>query len=624
MDRRHHFMLVKVTKNKLTLEAIDLGGTVFDKYVLNKNEREAPYSLGVESDVPAEFLVCASDVADISECDFVADGVDDNLDIKRAISWCPQIGCTINLSEGTFHNTAFDKSDRIIVPSNTRIVFKEGTHLDFNGAALPTDRYVFDIDGVDGRVENVYIGGPGLITVNEQMDHGLRVKGDARDIVIGDGLRIEHNNPDISDDEGIQITGSVEVSDLIIREVKITGFGSVGGSAQGIELAGFVRKSLIEGFTSVANRHALALRGVSDAANGVAETDALAGLLNLPEASDKDLQTSSLVELTADDGLLVWSKGRFSRVSFELSLFNTATSTLSIAVSDGNGGWLDTAIVRDETSINGVPFAQSGEIEFVVPEDDEWSSDTQGEADGYWVRITTGAALDLFEIVEVRVHRNPQGNTISGLTAIDSVSTAIAILSASRNTFKDIVINSSGADGIRSNRGPQSGRSWANSFINVRIEGSEKNGYFFLNSPETRVEGGRLSGNVSGIVQFDTLSEDSYYGGGLVMENNRRKGIVIRSDRTTIENVIVRNNGADTSVRDIDRAGIVVMDGDGSGILNSEIIDNQEQPTQTYGVLVQEDATATRITENRIEGNAVAPIADFGTDTSISPPPEGD
>ena len=124
-----------------------------------------------------------------------------------------------------------------------------------------------------------------------------------------------------------------------------------------------------------------------------------------------------------------------------------------------------------------------------------------------------------------------------------------------------------------------------------------------------------------GIVQFDNLNEDSYYGGGLVIENNQGKGIVIRSDRTTVEDVIVRNNGADTSVRDIDRAGIVLMDGDGSGILNSEIVDNQEQPTQTYGVLVQENATATGITENRIEGNAIAPIADFGTDTSISPSP---
>ncbi|MCH7587547.1 MAG: metallophosphoesterase family protein, partial [Chloroflexi bacterium] len=283
--RRHHFVLVKVTKNKMTFEAIDLGGTVFDKYVINRNEREAPYSLGVRGDTPVEFLVCASDLVDISGCDFVADGVDDHLDIKRAISWCPQVGCTINLSDGTFNNTAFDKSDRIIVPSNTRIVFKEGTRLDFNGAAFPADRYVFDIDGMNGRVENVYIGGPGLITVNREMDHGLRVKGDARNIFIGDGLRIEHVNPDISDDEGIQITGSIEVSDLIIRDVTITGFGLEGEGAQAIELAGFVRNSLIEGFTSVANRHALALRGVSDPANGVVEADASAGLVTLLEAS---------------------------------------------------------------------------------------------------------------------------------------------------------------------------------------------------------------------------------------------------------------------------------------------------------------------------------------------------
>ena len=63
----------------------------------------------------------------------------------------------------------------------------------------------------------------------------------------------------------------------------------------------------------------------------------------------------------------------------------------------------------------------------------------------------------------------------------------------------------------------------------------------------------------------------------------------------------------------------VVMDGDGSAILNSEIIDNQEQPTQTYGVLVQEGAANTSITENRIEGNIIAPIVDFGTDTVVSP-----
>ncbi|MCH7745350.1 MAG: right-handed parallel beta-helix repeat-containing protein, partial [Chloroflexi bacterium] len=267
------------------------------------------------------------------------------------------------------------------------------------------------------------------------------------------------------------------------------------------------------------------------------------------------------------------------------------------------------------------PFAQSGEIEFVVPEDDEWSPATLNEAEGYWVRITTDADLDLFEIEEVRVHRIPQGNTISGLTAIDSIGAAISIRSASRNTFKDIIIRSSGAEGVRSIQSQKSGRSWANSFINVQIEGSQKNGYFFLNSPQTRIEGGRLSGNLSGIVQFDTLSEGSYYGGGLVIENNRRKGIVIRSDRTTVEDVIVRDNGVDTSARDTDRAGIVVMDGDGSVILNSEIIDDQEQPTQTYGVLVQEGAANTSITENRIEGNAIAPIADFGTDTVISSTP---
>lgn len=612
--QKHHFVHVKVTGETLTIEAIDQHGAVFDRHTIDRKARPQSQTSTSSVSQPIFLLVCASDTVGVDECDYTADGVDDQFEIKQAISRCPGVGCTIELANGTFRNRAPDEGDRIILSSNTRLVFSRGTHIEFTGSD-EQDRYVIDVDGTVGLVENVYIGGPGLITVNRASDHGLRVKGDVRNVVIGDGLRLEHGVPEVSVDEGIQVTGSVDVRDLTIRDVYIGNFGKANKAAHGVEFAGLVRNSRIEGLTSVSNQHAIALRGDCDRAYRAFAVNAPLSITALSQAIDRKPETVASVALAGGDALLAMSGGRFNVLSFDLAAFNTLPAALSIAVSDGKGGWLEAALIRDGTSISGAAFAQDGHVEFAVPEDDLWAPNTIEGVKGYWARITASAELGPFGISELESCQTPHDNAIFKSTMVGSLGPAVSITSASRNTFSDLVIKSSAQTSVRSAKVPTAGRSWANSFVNVDIEDSGGAGYSFQESPESRVIGGRIRNSRLGIFQDGSTNEGSYYGGGLLIEGSQGSGIVIASDRTRVEGVTIRNSGASTALPDQGRAAIRILGGTGSAIINSGLADTQERPTQTYGIYIGLPARDTLIQGNSFSRNVIGPISNNGTGT---------
>lgn len=346
-------------------------------------------------------------------CHYRARGTQTHLAIKQALRDCPAEGCAVILAKGTFNITALDKDDSIFLRSNVRLQFSEGAHLDFTGSNTE-DRYVIDMVGEKGLLENIYVGGPGLIAVNLGSDHGLRVLGEARNIVIGDGLRFQHKDLSISVDKGIQITGSVELQDITVRDLEISGFGWASSAAYGIDVVGLVHRSIIQRIASIKNQHAISFRGATSPITGVLQMDGLSQPVALPEASDEKPETAVPVTLGGGQVLLVGARGRYNALFVALANLNDVQGTLELSVSDGQGGWIPVELVRDGTTSGRVPLAQDGELEFAVPRDGLWKRQAMGGINAYWLRVSAPSTA-VFSLAEVRAYQVPHENTVSQL-----------------------------------------------------------------------------------------------------------------------------------------------------------------------------------------------------------------
>jgi nitrous oxidase accessory protein NosD len=152
----------------------------------------------------------------------------------------------------------------------------------------------------------------------------------------------------------------------------------------------------------------------------------------------------------------------------------------------------------------------------------------------------------------------------------------------------------------------------------VDIEDSGGAGYSFQESPESRVIGGRIRNSRVGIFQDGSTNEGSYYGDGLLIEGIQGSGIVVASDGTRVEGVTIRNSGTSAALPDQGRAGIRVLSGAGSAIINTSLVDTQERPTQTYGVYIGSLASDTLIQGNTFSRNVIGPISNNGTGTVMN------
>jgi hypothetical protein len=613
---KHHFVKVAVSADRLELEAVDRLGRVFDRYSILRDQREAPVTGRERPGGPLKLLVCAAELVDKTGCDFAADGVDDQYEIKHALSMCRGSSCTVTLSNGEFRMDAPDEDDQIKLRSKMKVAFSPDTVLVMDGAG-ELDRFVFAIDGTMEPVNDVYIGGRGTIAVTQPGDHGIHAKGDISKVFIGEGLKVRHLNPQLSTDEGIQITGSIEARDVTVRNVDVEGFGqgNTAFAAYGIELAGLVRNSNIENYTSRRNQHGLSLRGDCDRIQAAVRIDVEGEAIKLPEAFDGRTGSISTVTLAAGESIAFMYGGKFNIVTVDLLSGNTAPGAISIAVSDGDRNWIDVTTVRDTAASGDIALATDGQIEFDLPKGGTWQPGKIAGDAGYWVKLTAVANLSALRLAEAEVCQLPHLNTVSNMTVIGSTRAGLLVRSAGRNTVQDSVIESSRTHGVVSGESQSGQPAYSNQFLRVEVRNSGVNGYNFTSSPGAKVSGGLVTGNRSGIVQTDGSSPNSYYGDGLKVESNAGPGIQIWSDRTTVDGAEIRNNGAGTGTAAADRVGVRVSAGRGVTVADCVFGDDGTAPAQSTGVHVAAQAAGTTVRGNQFTGISTS-ILDEGSGTT--------
>jgi hypothetical protein len=611
--QKYHLVSVSVTPSSLKFRAIDQHGVQFDQFEIRSDRSgDAGTYTGAGSPAPkADYLVCAFDAPPGLACDFTADGVDDQVEIQHAIAACPVGPCAVRLSPGRFNTEARDSEDSIRVPSFTRLEFQRGTVIRFKGVEDPSDRYVIDMDGEISPLNDAYVGGPGRIEVTQVMDHGIRLKGQSHGVVIGDGLTFEHMVPGISMDEAVQVTGSIDIQDLTIRDLTVTHFGQTQDGAHGIEIVGMVRDSRFERITSVENRRAITLRGITDTANNVVLRDGDRRPAVAPTLTDKDEETAETVQLETDNGILVGSNGKFMGVYLAIKTGNKSAARARLEVSDGSGGWIPVTTVRDTTEIGGATLARTGFVEFIPPAQEAWGKDERSRNERYWLRITAdGDSPVIFTLAEAGVSQVPIDNLLSKITSQDEVSEAVWVRSGDRNQLKDIVATGPGAAGVRleANRGAPD--PWKNSLVNVTVTGAGGPGVLLVNAPDTEIFASSFVGNNTGIEQRgrgSTGMKVSY----TVVSGSSLNGIVLTSDSASLDEVEVSGNGVATSEEDAVRAGIRVVRSGGHEVTQATLSGGEPgAETQTYGLYMDTDAEDVSLQDVSITGNAAGDVYD--------------
>lgn len=111
--------------------------------------------------------------------------------------------------------------------------------------------------------------------------------------------------------------------------------------------------------------------------------------------------------VAADDYIYLGSQLPFNHRWFEVDVVNSLSSVISVDLWDGNA-WEGAVDVIDQTSINGVPFAQSGYISWVLDKNESWAQEDTVDAneeenvtglgdkkifDMYWARMKVSINL---------------------------------------------------------------------------------------------------------------------------------------------------------------------------------------------------------------------------------------
>ncbi len=116
------------------------------------------------------------------------------------------------------------------------------------------------------------------------------------------------------------------------------------------------------------------------------------GFSNLPNTFDNNTGTNNAVSLTAATFLYVGYSARFHDINVDLGgVINAAAATLSVAVSNGSGGYLSATLGSDGTASGGATLAQDGVIRFTIPSG--WLPQTVDTVSAYWARLTVSATL---------------------------------------------------------------------------------------------------------------------------------------------------------------------------------------------------------------------------------------
>jgi hypothetical protein len=608
---KHHAVRVNVSAQSLSLDAVDQHGVVFDTHEVPLNDTASPVFTGNGNPtVQGQATVCAADAPAGTACDYQADGVDDQVEVNRALAACPVTACTVTLSPGTFNTEARDEDDSINLKSRNRLVFSQGTVIRFKGVVEPADRYVIDLDGTVQPVDEAYVGGPGVIEVTQVMDHGIHLKGRSDGVVIGDGLLLRHLDPGISFDEGIQVTGSVDVQRLTIRDLTVEDFGRVQNGAQGIEFAGLVRQSLVQRLTSAGNRRALVFRGIADPMDHVLAQSGAGPQVSQRVLTDRDATTTATVTLGPADFVLASSPGRFLGVDVTVTGGNATGAEWLVSVSDGSGGWLSVPVIRDTTALSGAPLARSGMVQFDPPAGQAWAEDEHDGRRGYWVKLALSVSGSPATLAEVRAVQAPYTNVVTDSTSTGEVNEAFWVRTGYRNEFRRITVVNPGMAGVRLSANKNAPEPWQNLFEDVSVSGGAAQGMLLEGAPETTVVRGALTANQSGLVQKGPPSPDLQVT-GVVIASNRSAGITLTGDRSRLTGVEVSGNGQDLDLPSYaSRSGVLISGGSGHLISGSTITGGAGTPTQAYGVHLTPAGGATIISASQVSGNLITDIYD--------------
>lgn len=614
----YHFVQVEADSDRLEIKAIDLEGVVRDRHTIFADAKPVGIRTEPNPGEPLFLTVCPFDHSFTGTCNYVATGQNDDRIIQAAIEECPLAGCTVTLAPGTFFNRALNGSDKVTLRSNMRLEFMEGSRIVFTGADRVVDRYAISVDGETvGPIENVYVGGPGTISVNLPSDHAIQVKGNVNNIFIGDGLVIEHLDPEVSIDEGIQVSGTIDARNITIDDIEIRGFGLAGGGAAGIELSGTTYDSTVSNFTSKNSRHAVSVRGSEEPASSV-----LTGLRRrntrhseFTNPNPDDLATLALDE---NNNLFIGYTGKFSALQFEIDTPNETFAEIKLAVSNVSGTFDTVEILADGTELRGVPFGQSGELVFALPPSETWHPATFDNATLYWLRVAVDIPLDAFTSGEIKIRKIPVRNDVSNVTATDSSHAGVIVLSARYNIFTDIDVTRSGQEGVRS-RGSTAGTATGNTFTRIHVNDASREGFSLGGSPDTVIDSVRIEGTRTGIAQIDETSPNLVIRGESFISGSQGPGLRLASNKGSVSGLEVRNSASDSELAENERVGILVVSGSRNEISNTMVVDDRIAPRQLYGIYLAPEASRTTVSTTTITGFIEQELLDEGINSKINP-----
>ena len=106
---------------------------------------------------------------------------------------------------------------------------------------------------------------------------------------------------------------------------------------------------------------------------------------------------------------------------------------------------------------------------------------------------------------------------------------------------------------------------------------------------------------------------------GNVIVRNQRNGIYADEEATNgmviTDNICAENGQEEAGIY----SGIYIVNGASYNIITeNSCYDNQETPTQGYGIMIGEDCVGNIVKDNVLRGNTVSPFKDWGTDTILA------
>jgi hypothetical protein len=333
--------------------------------------------------------VCASDVPDSFQCDYLSDGTDDQLDVISALDSLPGDTGKVVLNGGLFNFLINSEADQVYLSTGQAIELTPGTTISatISGGG---NKYVFVIDGTTHTAKNIDITGPGLINIIAIQDNQgfVKIKGDVTDFRI-EGMTIVNTDKILSDGPAILFQGTYR-NGVRNGYIRASFEDWAHGSGDDEDGAIFIEDS-VRGIEFDVNVKECSY-GISAFYRDYLPTkvlvwDGVNSSTDMPNIYDGDVATMSTFTLSAQDSLLIGlDESRFQ------SVFTLLWSSQSVHAYPFfefyNGTSWSTHTAVDETIVATAPFAQSGEWYVSPPSEAQWSRAVLQGTTAYWLKVS--------------------------------------------------------------------------------------------------------------------------------------------------------------------------------------------------------------------------------------------